>query len=72
MSLLPIATTERDLDIQLAYATANNFTGKPVYRHARAYLHADALTALDRASVLARAQGYRFRIFDAYRPPEAQ
>ncbi len=72
MSLLPVATPERELDIQLAYATANNFTGKPVYRHARAFLHADALTALDRAILLARAQGFRFRIFDAYRPPEAQ
>ena len=72
MSLLPITSPERDLDIQLAYATANNFTGKPVYRHARAYLHADAAAALDRAIVLARAQGYRFRIFDVYRPTEAQ
>jgi zinc D-Ala-D-Ala dipeptidase len=72
MSLLPLASPGRDIDIQLAYATANNFTGRPVYKHACAYLHADALAALDRAIVLARAQGYRFRIFDVYRPPEAQ
>jgi zinc D-Ala-D-Ala dipeptidase len=72
MSLLPLAAAGRDIDIHLAYATANNITGKPIYRHARAYLHADAIVALDRAILLARAQGYRFRIFDAYRPTEAQ
>jgi D-alanyl-D-alanine dipeptidase len=72
MSLLPITTAEHDVDIDLAYATSNNFTGKPIYRQARCYLHGDAAAMLDRASVLARAQGYRFRIFDAYRPTEAQ
>jgi D-alanyl-D-alanine dipeptidase len=72
MSLLPIIAAEHDVDVELAYATANNFTGKPIYRRARCYLHADALTALDRAVVLARAQSYRLRIFDAYRPTEAQ
>ena len=72
MSLLPIAAAEHDVEIALAYATVNNFTGKPIYRRARCYLHADAVTALARAVVLARAQGYRFRVLDAYRPTEAQ
>jgi D-alanyl-D-alanine dipeptidase len=72
MSLLPITSAEHDVEIDLAYASANNFTGKPIYRRARCYLHADALKALDRAVQLARAQGYRLRIFDAYRPTEAQ
>jgi D-alanyl-D-alanine dipeptidase len=72
MSLLPITAVDHDIDIDLAYATSNNFTGKPIYRRARCYLHGDAAAALDRAIVLARAQGYRFRVFDAYRPTEAQ
>jgi D-alanyl-D-alanine dipeptidase len=72
MSLLPIVVAEHGVDIDLAYATANNFTGKPIYRRARCYLHADAGAALERAVDLARAQGYRLRIFDAYRPTEAQ
>jgi zinc D-Ala-D-Ala dipeptidase len=72
MSLLPIVAADHGVDIELAYATANNFTGRPIYRQARCYLHADAAAALDRAVVLARAQGYRLRIFDAYRPTEAQ
>ncbi len=72
MSLSPIIAAEHDVDIDLAYASANNFTGKPIYRRARCYLHADAAVALERAVILARAQGYRLRIFDAYRPTEAQ
>jgi D-alanyl-D-alanine dipeptidase len=69
---LPITAADRDVDIDLAYATSNNFTGKPIYRRAHCYLHGAAAAVLDRAIVLARAQGYRFRIFDAYRPTEAQ
>lgn len=72
MSLLPITADERDVEIALAYATSENFTGKPIYRRPHCYLHPDAITALDRAVTLARAQGYRLKIFDAFRPTEAQ
>jgi len=40
MSLLPITEAEYDVEIALAYATAQNFTGRPIYRRARCYLHA--------------------------------
>ncbi len=72
MHLVPIAPPQYDVEIELAYATAANFTGKPVYRHARCYLHADAAAGLARAAALARPQGYRLKIFDAFRPTEAQ
>lgn len=72
MTLVPISAADYGVEIQLAYATAENFTGRPIYRHARCYLHADAAAALRRAVVLADALGYRFRIFDAFRPSEAQ
>jgi len=72
MSLSPIIAAEHGVDIDLAYASANNFTGKPIYRQARCYLHADAADALERAVILARAQGYRLKILDAFRPAEAQ
>src|SRR5690606_20379310 len=49
-----------------------NVTGKPVYAKARAYLHEDAAAALARAIGLAAAIGLRFRLFDAFRPTEAQ
>jgi zinc D-Ala-D-Ala dipeptidase len=72
MTLVPISAADYGVDIRLAYATAENFTQRPIYRHARCYLHADAAAALRRAVDLAGALGYRLRIFDAFRPSEAQ
>ena len=72
MSLIPIAEASLDVELALAYATADNVTGRPIYRHARFYLHADAAAALGRAASLARALGCRLRVFDAFRPTEAQ
>src|SRR5271154_4235777 len=72
MTLVPISAADYGVDIRLAYATAENFTGRPIYRHARCYLHADAAAALRRAVDLAGGLGYRLKIFDAFRPSEAQ
>lgn len=73
MNLIEISPATHDVRIELKYATTENFTGKPVYAaNAKCYLHADAEAALSRAIALANTQGYRFLIFDAYRPPEAQ
>ena len=73
MSLVEIAPDAYDVRIELKYATSDNFTGKPVYRKdAKCYLHVDAADKLKAATALARTQGYRFIIYDAYRPTEAQ
>ncbi|NIA72537.1 D-alanyl-D-alanine dipeptidase [Pelagibius litoralis] len=72
MTLIPIAAPEFDVEINLAYATSDNITGKPIYRRAEAQLHPRAAEALQRAIELAAALGLRFRVFDAYRPVEAQ
>lgn len=73
MSLVEITPESHDVRIDLKYATADNFTGKPVYREgAKCYLHADAAGMLKTAVALAKTQGYRFTIYDAYRPPEVQ
>jgi len=72
MSLVPIVAPDFDVDLDIAYATSRNFTGAPIYRRGLAFLHTDAAAALSRAIVLARGQGLRFRIFDAFRPAEAQ
>ena len=60
------------IDIDLRYASANNLTGIPIYQHAIAFLHKDALAALVAAAELAQAQGLRLRVLDAYRPSAAQ
>ena len=72
MALVPIRPPEYDVDISLTYATPENVTGKPVYAHARAYLHEDAAAALARAIALAAAIGLRLKLFDVFRPTEAQ
>ena len=73
MSLIDISPPEFDLVIALAYATADNITGKPFYRtDARPYLHPAAAECLEVAVALARPLGYRLKIFDAYRPVEGQ
>jgi D-alanyl-D-alanine dipeptidase len=72
MSLVEISPPDFDVDFALAYATTDNFTGAAVYRRAGCYLHGDAAACLKRAIALAGRHGLRLRIFDAYRPAEAQ
>jgi len=72
MELTEIAAPEFDVDIALAYATAENFTAAPVYRQAICYLHPVAAEKLQAVIRAASAMGYRLRIFDAFRPSEAQ
>ena len=72
MLLVEIRPDVHDVDIQLAYASSDNFTGRPVYARNRCYLRPEAEARLRRAGELARVHGLRFRIFDAFRPAEAQ
>lgn len=73
MSLVEITPALHDVRIDLKYATSDNFTGKPVYRNdARCYLHTEAAAKLQTAVGLAKTQGYRFIIYDAFRPSEVQ
>ena len=70
MSLSEIALP--GVDIDLIYATPANITGKVIYRAPVCLLHADAAAALAHAAELAVGQGCRIRVFDAFRPVEAQ
>ncbi|HKW53374.1 MAG TPA: D-alanyl-D-alanine dipeptidase [Stellaceae bacterium] len=72
MSLVEITPQSHQVVIELAYATASNLTGKPLYRRAACYLHTEAATKLSRAVALAQAIGLGIKIFDAFRPSEAQ
>lgn len=58
--------------IELKYASDDNITGKPIYRHPRALLHADAAEKLARSAAIARLAGFTLLIYDAYRPTQAQ
>lgn len=70
--LIEITSESHGVDLDIAYATVNNFTGKPVYGRAACYLLDVAEEKFRRAQALAALQGYRFKIFDAFRPAEAQ
>jgi len=72
MALTEITRPQFDVEFDIAYASADNFTGKPVYSRAACYLHADGAAALDHAIQLAAAIGLRLCVFDAFRPSEAQ
>lgn len=70
--LVEITPASHDVEIDLVYATDRNLTGKPIYRAAHCLLLEPAEAALRRAVGLARNIGMKLRIFDAYRPPQAQ
>lgn len=72
MDLVEITPGRSGVELDLAYASENNFTGRPVYGRTACYLHRDAAEHLDRVARLAGTLGLRFRIFDAFRPSEAQ
>ncbi len=72
MTLVEIAPPDFDVDAQILYATADNFTGAPIYARPGCYLHEEAAERLAAAIALAARQGLRLRIFDAFRPSEAQ
>ncbi|WP_029010883.1 D-alanyl-D-alanine dipeptidase [Azospirillum halopraeferens] len=70
--LTEIAPPAFDVDIDLVYAGTANLTGRPVYRRPVCLLHPDAAACLARAAALARGLGLRLRVYDAFRPVEAQ
>ncbi|MBM3556336.1 MAG: D-alanyl-D-alanine dipeptidase [Alphaproteobacteria bacterium] len=70
--LVEIAKPRFDIDLAIAYATEANVAGRAVYGRAAAYLVAEAADRLEDATRLAAQHGLRLRVFDAFRPAEAQ
>jgi zinc D-Ala-D-Ala dipeptidase len=69
--LIPLTVAD-GFDLDLRYATDDNILGRPIYRRPTALLHPAAHSALLAASTHASALGLRLKIFDAFRPLEAQ
>jgi len=61
-----------DLDLDLRYATTDNFTNHAVYPVERAFLVEPAARALAAVQADLRKDGYGLRVFDAYRPLAVQ
>lgn len=61
-----------DIYVELMYATDNNFTGVRIYGFTDAYLRYGTVKKLANVQKELREQGYSLKIWDAYRPFEAQ
>lgn len=72
VELVDVAALLPEVVIDLKYATDDNLTGQPIYREYRCLLHPDAAQALARCANVARLAGFNLKIFDAYRPQQAQ
>ncbi|HUD71803.1 MAG TPA: cyclase family protein [Dongiaceae bacterium] len=66
--LVELVTLDPTIHLDIHYARADNFTGKPVYPEARAFLQRPAAEALVRVNRSLKAQGYGLLVFDGYRP----
>lgn len=61
-----------DVVVELKYSTSNNFTGKVVYDFTEVYLRYSTVLKLMEVQDDLRQQGLRLKIWDGFRPMEAQ
>jgi len=66
--LVELNTLDPTIKLDIRYATTNNFTGKAVYKEARAFLQRPAAEALVSVNASLRPLGYGLVVFDGYRP----
>lgn len=59
---------DKDFVIDMRYATTNNFTKQKVYPSAACILRKETAVKLVKANEELKKQGYRIKIWDAYRP----
>lgn len=70
--LIRLLDLDSDFIIDLKYATKNNFTKQKVYTSNECYINKNTAEILIYAKNIFKADGYRIRIWDAYRPISAQ
>lgn len=66
--LVEVATLDPTIRLDVRYATANNFMGRPFYAEARVFLQRPAAEALVRVHRALGEKGYGLLLFDGYRP----
>lgn len=66
--LVELITLDNTIKLDIRYATADNFVGRPVYPEARAFLQKPAAKAVVRVHRKLRERGLGLVIFDGYRP----
>lgn len=70
--LVLVETIDPLIVIDLRYAGADNFTGKPVYPVATAMLRRDTAEKLAAANAELVERGYKIKLWDGYRPHRYQ
>ena len=70
--LVDVARLVPDAVLDLRYATADNFMGRPLYPEARCLLLRPTAERLARAAARLRPRGYRLLLWDCYRPLAVQ
>jgi zinc D-Ala-D-Ala dipeptidase len=70
--LVEITENTHQVQLDIRYATDDNITGRPIYARPACYLNPEAEALLRRAIDLARPLGLHLKLFDAFRPSEAQ
>jgi D-alanyl-D-alanine dipeptidase len=66
--LVEVVALDSSIRLDVRYATADNFVGRPVYDQARVFLQRPAAEAVVRAHRGLKAHGYGLLLFDGYRP----
>ncbi len=71
-NLVRLLDIDDDFIIDLRYATPDNFTGQKVYQSNECWIDAHTAEILIKAKNIFRNDGYRVKVWDAYRPVSAQ
>ena len=66
--MVELTTLDDSIKLDIRYATADNFMGRPVYPEARAFLQQPAAKSLVKVHRKLKKQGLGLVIFDGYRP----
>jgi len=66
--LVELTKLDRSIKLDIKYASADNFVGRPVYPEARAFLQRPAAEAVVKVHKWLNKQGLGIVIYDGYRP----
>ena len=66
--MVELTSLDNTIRLDIRYATADNFVGRPVYPEPRAFLQRPAAEALVRVNRRLEKEGLGLVIFDGYRP----
>lgn len=71
-NLIEIKTLIPDIKLDIKYATEDNFTKKKIYYSSNCYLIVCVIEALKSVYQEFNKRGYKIKIWDGYRPLQAQ